>query len=63
MLGWSAGLISLIWEMWWEIWLGLQTQLLLCFMLGLSIACQRPLSTACAETAPASGPGRLDFTS
>ena len=37
-VGCSAGVIVLVWEMWWDITLGFQTEALVCFLLGLLFA-------------------------
>lgn len=40
-VGCTAGVIALIWEMWWDITLGFQTEALVCFLLGLLLAAVR----------------------
>jgi hypothetical protein len=40
-LGWGAGLMSLIWEMYWDTALGPQTQFVLWFMFGLILVVKR----------------------
>jgi hypothetical protein len=39
-LGWSAGVLSLAWEMWWDLGFGVQTQMLFFAMLGVTLACR-----------------------
>lgn len=40
-IGWGAGLISSMWEMFWDIALGLQTSFLFWFMVGMMLAIKR----------------------
>jgi hypothetical protein len=40
-VGCSAGVLALIWEMWWDITLGFQTEALVCFLLGVLFAAIR----------------------
>jgi O-antigen ligase len=40
-VGCSAAVIALMWEMWWDITLGFQTEALMCFLLGLLCAAIR----------------------
>lgn len=40
-VGCSAAVIALLWEMWWDITLGFQTEALMCFLLGLLFAAMR----------------------
>jgi putative inorganic carbon (HCO3(-)) transporter len=40
-IGCSAGIVALIWEMWWDLSLGFQTEALVCFLLGTLFAAIR----------------------
>lgn len=52
-IGWTAGLISSMWEMFWDIALGLQTSLLFWFMLGLMLAIKKmPLASPATAKIP-----------
>lgn len=52
-IGWVAGLISSMWEMFWDISLGLQTSLLFWFMLGLMLVIKKmPLESPAAVRSP-----------
>jgi O-antigen ligase len=52
-IGCSAAVIALMWEMWWDISLGFQTEALVCFLLGLLFAAMRLTPQLPAVAVPA----------